>query len=104
VVLAALEGEPQHLADLAADDLLVGQTGELARAAAAADDPARLVADEEGGVGGGVVVVEQLEQESEATLRAALRRVAEPGGALRGGGAMTAVGADEQVGHYRREE
>ena len=91
--------EPEHLAHRAADDLLVREAGQLARAAAAADDPALLVADEERGVGRRVVVVEQLEEEPEAALLAALRDVAEALLAVLGRGPVAAVGADEEVRH-----
>src|SRR4051812_23962022 len=98
VVVAALEVEPQHFLDRAADDVRVAEAGELAGASAGADQAALLVADEERRVGGRVVVVEQLEDEAEAALRAAARAVAEAGRALAGDAAVTAVGADE-VGH-----
>jgi RNase P/RNase MRP subunit POP5 len=62
----------------AADHLLVRQAGQLLGAAAAADDAALLVADEERRVGRGVVVVEQLEEEAEAALRAALGWLRKP--------------------------
>jgi hypothetical protein len=99
VVLPAGEVQPENVLHLAADDLLVGEPGELARAAAAADHAALLIADEERGVRGGVIVVQELEEEAEAALGAALRLVAEPRGAVGLGGALTAVGADEEMGH-----
>jgi hypothetical protein len=99
VVLATVEGEAEHLAHLAPDDLLVREAGQLARSAAAADDAALLVADEERGVRRRVIVVEQLEEEPEAALLAALRDVAEALLAVLGRGPVAAVGADEQMSH-----
>src|SRR4051812_11180424 len=99
VVLPVLEVEAEHVGDGAADDLLVGQAGQLARAAATADHATLLVAHEEGGVRRRVVVVEQLEQEPEAALRAAAWLVPEALLAIGRGRALTAVGADEQVRH-----
>jgi hypothetical protein len=99
MVRAAFEVQPQHLAHLAAHDLLVGEPGELARAAAAADDAAGLVADEERGIGSRVVVVEQFEQEAEAAFAAAARLVAEALLAVRRTRALAAVRADEEVRH-----
>src|SRR3954451_13669873 len=63
VVLAVLELEAEDVDGRAADDLLVRQAGQLARAAAAADHATLLVAHEERRVGRRVVVVEQLEEE-----------------------------------------
>src|SRR3954452_19007340 len=99
LVLRAVEGQPEHVADRPPDHLLVGEAGELARAAAAADDPALLVAHEERGVRRRVVVVEELEEEAEAALRAALGLVAEALRTVAGRRSMAAVGADEQVRH-----
>jgi len=99
VVRAAFEVEAQHFAHLTPHDLLVGQAGELPRAAPAADDAAVLVAHEERRVGCGVVVVQQLEQESEAALGAAARLIAEALLTVGGGGPRSAVRADEQVRH-----
>src|SRR5207237_645344 len=81
-VLAVGELEAEDVVDPAADRLLVRQPGELLRAAPAGDDPALLVAGEEGGVGRRVVVVEELEEEAEAAVRAALGEVAEALSAL----------------------
>src|SRR4051812_43628498 len=99
VVGAVLEHEAQHLADVAADDALVVEARQLERAAATADHAALLVTDEEGGVRGGVVVVEQLEEEAEAALRAALRLAGEAGGAIALGTAIAAAGTDEEMSH-----
>ena len=49
--------------------------------------------------GGNTVTVEQFEEEAEATARAGLRLTAESGGAIGLGGAVPAVGADEQMSH-----
>src|SRR3954453_16724908 len=95
VVVAVLKVEPEHLLHRAADHVGVAEAGELAGAAAGADQAALLGGDEEGGVGRWVVVVEQLEQEAVATVRAAARAVAKPGGAVDGDAAVPAVGADE---------
>jgi hypothetical protein len=58
-----------------------------------------LVAGEERGVRRRVVVVEQLEQEAEAALLAALGLGPEAGGALGVCGAVAAVGTDEVMSH-----
>src|SRR4051794_36350591 len=71
-ILPLGEAEAQDLPDAAPDHALVVEAGQLEGAATAADDPALGVADEEGRVRCGVVVVEQLEEEAEAALRAAL--------------------------------
>src|SRR3989440_11900661 len=99
LVVAVLELEAEHVHDRAPDHLLLSQPGELRGAAADPEQPALLVAHEEGGVGGRVVVVEQLEQEAEAALVAAPGLTAETCRALAGGGAVAAVGTDEEVGH-----
>ena len=75
---------PQHLLRGAAHHVEVAEPGQLARAAAGADQATLLVEDEERGVGRGVVVVEQLEQEAEAALLAALGAALEAGRALGG--------------------
>jgi hypothetical protein len=98
-IVGVVEAQAEHVAHRPTDDALVVETGQLERAAAAADDAALGVADEESGVRGGVVVVEQLEQKSEAAPRAALRLTAEACGAIGLGGAVSAVRADEQMGH-----
>src|SRR5688500_12734529 len=93
------EAQAEHLGDVAADDPLVVEAGQLEGAAAAADHATGLVADEERGVGRRGVVVEQLEQEPEPALRARLRLPAEARRAVGRGAAVAAVGADEEVGH-----
>src|SRR3954454_4940483 len=99
VILSAPEVEAENIAYGTPDHLLVGQAGELARAAPATDDPALLVADEEGGVGRRVIVVQQLKQEAETALRASLRDGAEAGRSLGGASPIATVRADEQMGH-----
>src|SRR3954454_3957182 len=95
-VVAAGEAQAEHLGDRTADDLLVVKAGQLEGAAPAGDDLALLVAGEERRVRRGVVVVEELEQEAEPALGAPARLTPEPGVALGGGGAVAAVGAEEE--------
>src|SRR5688572_3825252 len=95
VVLVLLELEAQDVLDVASDDVLVAEPGQLARAAAGADHAGLLVEDEEGGVRRRVVILEKLEQEAEAALLTPLRPSAEPGGAVARLAARPAVGADE---------
>ena len=71
-VVAVCEAQAEHLLDALADHLLLLEARERERVLAAADHAALAVAHEERGVGRRVVVVEQLEQEGEAALRAAL--------------------------------
>ena len=71
-IVAVGEAQPEHLLDALADHLLLLEARERERVLAAADHAALAVAHEERRVGRRVVVVEQLEQEREAALRAAL--------------------------------
>ena len=84
----------------AADDLLVRQAGELARAAAAADHAALLVADEEGGVrapGSSRRAARRGSRSRTSSSPCGLLR--KPGRAVGRGRPLTAVGADEQMRH-----
>ena len=90
---------PEHLLDALADDLLLLEPGEGEGVLAAAHDPALAVAHEEGGVGRRVVVVEQFEQERETALGAALGLAGEADVAVELARPVSAVGADERVGH-----
>src|SRR4051794_10553392 len=98
VALGELQAE--DLAGRAADHVLLVEAGELEGAPAQADDPALRVADEERGVGRRVVVVEELEEKREAALGAALGPRPEACCAFGFAGAVPAVRADEQVGHW----
>ena len=69
------------------------------RVASAADHASLAVADEEGRVGRRVVVVEQLEQERETALAAALALAREAEPAVDLGRAVSAVRADEGMCH-----
>src|SRR5262249_10324765 len=82
-----------------ADHVFLLQAREGEGVLPAAGDAALAVADEEGGIRRRVVVVEQFEQEREAALAAALALAREADVAIDLRGAVTAVGADEGVGH-----
>ena len=69
---------PERLLDALADDLLLLEAGQREGVPAAADHAALAVGHEEGRVGRRVVVVEQLEEEREAALRAALALARKP--------------------------
>ena len=88
--------QPQDFLHGAPDHVLVGEAGQLEAASAGVDHARLLVADEEGGVGRRVVVVEQLEDEAEAALRAALGARAEAGRAVGAQLPVPAVRADEK--------
>ena len=97
--LAVGEAQAQHLLHALADHRFLLQAGEGEGVLAAADHATLVVAHEEGRVGRRVVVVEQLEQEGEAALGAALRLAREADVAIELARAVTAVGADEGVSH-----
>src|SRR3954447_20682431 len=95
VVVAVLEGQAEHVAHRLADGLGLPEARELADAAAEADHARVLIADHECRVGGGVIVIEELEQEAEPALGAALGASCESCGALPRERTIAAVGTDE---------
>src|SRR3954447_6801000 len=95
VVVAVLKGEAEHVPHRLTERVGLAEPGELAHAAAEPDHSRVLIADHERSVGRRVVVVEQLEQEAEAALGAALGASCETCGALPRERAIPAVGTDE---------
>ena len=88
-----------HLLNALADDLLLLEAREGEGVLPAAHHPSLAVAHEERCVRRRVVVVEQFEEEGESALGAALRLAREADVAIELAGAVTAVWADEGVGH-----
>src|SRR4051794_25700243 len=88
--------EAEDVLDRAPDHVLISQAGELEPVLADVEDAALLVAGEERRLRGRVIVVEELEDEAEAALRAALRTAGDSRGPLARHFPVPAVRADEE--------
>src|SRR4051794_23232958 len=88
--------EAEDVPDRAPDHILVAQAGELEPVLADVEDATLLIAGEERRLRRRVVVVQELEDEAEATLRAALRTVGDSCGPLARQFPVPAIRADEE--------